>query len=692
MKKDLETRLENGGTVVVANSVLSQQFEAYLSPAAPEGIQPAWGSIPILTYQAWIKKLWSEIDSIDTPRLLNVRQERALWCRVIRDSEVAPFPLTNLANVSRWAADVWWLLHQWKLDNVELLRFASGLDSDALINWHRRFSEILAERGWIDRAQLEHSLTQRLTAYSEGPVTWAQFSEETPAQGALFDHLLHQGWKMSRWETRAVESESGRVCLPDGAAEIKAAARWAASRLDKSSSARIAVVVADLDERRSQVNRIFADTLHPQSVLLGSEARSSCWIASGEEYEFQPALGAALTALELLSPSGSFFSFSRWLRSPFFDASFGSENERALLEIRLRNELFSQLGFIDALTTGGLSGFLQQYAPRIALVMRDLNTLVNSIPHRCTPTQWVQIWQKILSLMGWPARVKEDQSNKINQLWEVALCDFASLTPVVRAISMGEALSEIKQTLQGRKLIQPIPVSGVCLLGRIEDVGPGYDGIWVAGMTDRQWPEAHHPNPLLPRALQHAHNMPGSSPHKSLERSRILTKRLLSSSPIVIFSWPGMIRDYPVNPSPLILETISFELEDIVVGPERRFSNQLLGTLPKEILEDKAPPLPNSVISGGVSALNSQAVCPLRAFCEYRLDAKPLEIVRRGLDSRRRGIITHRAVELAWRRFSNQGVINDLSQADRNEWFQSCAERALLETFGPLKKKTSRLL
>ena len=680
-----DTALKDGATIVVAHSLLAAQYEAYLWPETTKQHVIAHSGAPVLTYQAWVRELWTTLDGADTPNLLTARQEEAIWRQVVQEAEIPSVPITNLANVSRWAADAWRLVQQWNLGPLEKMGLLPGEESRALILWHKRFDAILRKRNWIDLSQLEGFLVSHLSSFSEAPVIWAQFFEETPAQKNLFDHLLSCGWKMLRWADQKEPSKPCRISVSDESGEIKAAACWAASQLENTDASRIAVVVSDLDRRRSQVHRVFNDILSPEDVLLGSKVEMNCWQDGSEELRGFPALEAALTALELFSSSGSASTFSRWLRSPFFSDKFGSADDRAFLEADLRDQLFSQLRFRDAISTGDLSSYLNHHAPVIDGVIKNLAALVYSAPHRRTPTQWISVWQKILSDMEWLSGLEVDQSNETNQLWESALCDFASLTSVVGSISINAALREIQQILQGHRSILPIPLRGVYLLGRIEDVGPGYDGVWVTGMTDGRWPEVRDLNPLLPRSLLLSHDVPGSSPHNSLERSRALTNQLLSNSPTVIFSWPKMIRDYPVNPSPLILTATPCQIDDVFDGTERRLSRQLFGALPKENLEDEAPPLSGDFISGGVRTLNTQAVCPLVAFCEQRLGAKPLEKGRRGLGYRRRGMITHRAMELAWRRFSNREAIHNMSKVERDEWFKACAGQALHEVFGSLR-------
>jgi RecB family exonuclease len=87
-------------------------------------------------------------------------------------------------------------------------------------------------------------------------------------------------------------------------------------------------------------------------------------------------------------------------------------------------------------------------------------------------------------------------------------------------------------------------------------------------------------------------------------------------------------------------------------------------------------------ISGGAGTLSVQASCPLRAFIQSRLKARPLEPVTRGLNPRQRGIVAHRALELFMRRLPGQADLAEWESDTQQAWATDCAERALQETFG----------
>ncbi len=81
-------------------------------------------------------------------------------------------------------------------------------------------------------------------------------------------------------------------------------------------------------------------------------------------------------------------------------------------------------------------------------------------------------------------------------LWQAAIDDFTRLTPIIGAIGYDDALAELQRSLE-RAVPDPLPVRGIHVLGRIDDVGPGYEAAWITGFTDASWPEPARCNPLL---------------------------------------------------------------------------------------------------------------------------------------------------------------------------------------------------
>jgi ATP-dependent helicase/nuclease subunit B len=65
--------------------------------------------------------------------------------------------------------------------------------------------------------------------------------------------------------------------------------------------------------------------------------------------------------------------------------------------------------------------------------------------------------------------------------------------------------------------------------------------------------------------------------------------------------------------------------------------------------DDTGPPLQeNEKIRGGMSILQQQALCPFKAFAEWRLHVNPIEQPLPGLRAKDRGTVLHAAIEKIW--------------------------------------------
>ncbi len=227
------------------------------------------------------------------------------------------------------------------------------------------------------------------------------------------------------------------------------------------------------------------------------------------------------------------------------------------------------------------------------------------------------------------------QTHATPSVGRAALDAFTRLTPIVGEIERDTALAELEHSLEAAAPA-PLPVRGIHVLERLADVGPGYDAAWVTGLTDQAWPEPARSNPLLPRALQRRLEMPWSTPSDVRARAERVLDRLSRRVTTLVASWPARVYDYETEPSPALRGWPDLEVpEPPHTRPERA----------RETVIDRAPPLRYAELRGGTGVLNKQARCPLRAFCEYRLHARPLERPSAGVTAWQRGMATHRALE-----------------------------------------------
>lgn len=608
-------------TIVVANTLAAAQWEMHLAAEQIRASASAWETPPIRSYAAWIDELWLEHADERGPAL-TPNQSSALWRRVVADS-AAGNDLIGHAGAAEWAADAWRLLYRFRLDPAAQYAAANEIDYRAFLSWCRRYREWLDANGWVDRAELETSLAER--AATGGKIVVADFDEIDPARAELFAQLAARGALVEQVSAPAIKGALRTVRLADAADEIRAAFAWAKRRLDGQPLARVAVVLPR-STRHDDVERAAV-------AELGERAEELCW-NEGTMLGANPALGAALDALRLAGDDAPYATFGRWLRSPFFAMPHEERFARARIDAELRAELRSQLSF-QAAYRCGVRELLAERAPHSAQALATALAALGGA-RRATPTRWASIWARFLETLGW----QPPAARTALQGWQGSLEELGRLTPIVGEVSLHAALAELARILESTRPAT-LPVRGIHVLGHIEDVGPGYDAVWVAGFTDSAWPEPARGNPLLPLRLQRAHAMPYCSPRDAEARSERALERLVQRSAELVVSWPARLYDYETEPSPAIGPWPTLEAHDMEVSRTTRSAP----TAARETVVDVAPPFVGARVAGGTAMLGRQARCPVRAFCQDRLGARPLEPLRYGISPRLRGIATHGAAE-----------------------------------------------
>ena len=665
---------------MAGDGVASRQLEAHFARRQLAEGRTAWTGPAILSYRAWTRALWAEHRPHDERQLLTPGQVRGLWRRIIERSPVSD-GLIGSYNVVQWAMEAAPRLRDWQVDVGRLQAGGDNRDFASFLDWANDYEGMLADAGWLDPGEAEVVLrtsAEALHVDLNHTTIWSDF-EPMPGQRRLGARLERDGCRLVSWQPEEVNERCQRIGLADTADELRAAGRWAAHKLSADSNRRLAIVVPGLARQRAEVSRILDSALGPTDrAYLGCETAPAFVDLSGEPADDSQLIGSALTALELLSPRGRFATFSRWLRSPFFAAQPEEMNVRSCLEVELRLAMDAQLRFLEALRSGGLARRVSAAAPALAETLTEGVRIVETTPRHTTPTVWVDVWRRLLRHLGWQG---DAASTPALASWEAALTELSQLTPVLGEISVNEALGELRSILAQPRRSGPMPLSGVFVLTRAEEVGPGYDGIWVTGLTDAHWPASPRPNPILPLTLQRAHGMPLTTPTESLEHSQKSTHRLISRAPDVVLSWPSLLHDYPAQPSPLIIPYPEVSETELVGATDPREARRLFGSKPRHTVADAVPPMTERRLKGGARTLDLQSTCPLRAFLESRLAAKPMETVRRGVSPRQRGIAVHRAMELLLRELPKQNELAQWQNGERSERIDRSVTRALGEVF-----------
>ena len=678
-----------GTTVVTAGGIDARQIQNYLARQHLEAGRSAWLTPAVLTFRDWATALWHRYLDDGRRQLLTPGQVDALWRRVIDESGAGLRGLPGYSHISAWAREASQRRRDWNVDIDDLYAFRDDPDCRAFLRWERAYREVLDDAGWMDPGDAVDALAVRAPSpggNGTASVLWADLTL-TPIQSQLAERLRMAGFKCSDWAPPSCNQRSRRIQLEDASEEVRVAAAWAAARLARQPGQRLAIVVPGLEARRGEVVGALEEALYPDRLRLGARTghRQIVCLQGQATAMDNPMIGAAMNALELFGSAGDFPVLSRWLRSPFFGAPDNAD-ARCMLETQLRSHISSQMTFLDAFRSGGLAARIRAALPALADELEAAVSLMGAHPRRATLTAWVTVWRRLLDGLAWGG-----QDSTVPDDWESALNDLVLLTPILGRLDLSDALAELERILGRPQRLGAVPLHGIFLLASPENVGPGYDAAWVSGLTDTQWPQASQPIPLLPSTLQRRHDMPWATPAAALEQSRITIQRLVDRVPEVILSSPGSVHEHSVQPSPLILSWPLVTEADLLGSSARRSQRFGLDESRLETSTDTVPPVEARKLRGGIGTLSMQSICPLRAFIESRLTAKPLETVRPGFNARQRGIVAHAAVRRLYSDLPEQKELLSWSPGDRTRRIDRSCQSSLRGMFGVAEDRLGAL-
>ena len=678
-----------GTTVVTAGGIAARQIQSYLARQHLEAGRAAWLTPTVLTFRDWATALWHRYLDDGNRQLLAPGQVDALWRRVIDESGAGLRGLPGYRHLSVWAREASQRRRDWNVGIDDLYAFRGDPDCRALLGWERAYREALDDAGWLDPGDAVDALAARAPSpdrNGSASVLWADLTP-TPIQSQLAERLQTAGFECSDWAPPNRNQRSRRIQLADAAEELRVAAAWAAARLARQPGQRLAIIVPGLEARRDEIVGTLEDALYPGRLRLGAQNghRQIVCLQGQSTAMDNPMISAAMNGLELVSGTGDFRVLSRWLRSPFFGAADNAD-ARCMLETQLRSHISSQMTFLDAFRSGGLAARIRAALPALADELEAAVSLIGAHPRRATLTTWVTVWRRLLDGLDWSG-----QDSTVPDDWESALNDLVLLTPILGRLGLSDALTELERILERPQRLGAVPLHGIFLLAGPENVGPGYDAAWVSGLTDTQWPQASQPVPLLPLTLQRTRGMPWATPAAALNESRIIIQRLVDRVPEVILSSPESVHEHSVQPSPLILSWPLVTEADLLGSRARRSRQIELDESRLETRTDPIPPVEVRKLQGGIGTLSMQSICPLRAFIESRLIARPLETVRPGFDARQRGIAAHAAVRRLFGNLPDQQELLSWSPEDRVRRIDRSCLLSLRGLFGAAENRLGAL-
>ncbi len=656
---DLEPLLAEGWLALTPNRRLASRIRAAVVQREAARGRAVVPTPAVLALADWLERLWAQhcFDDPDSDELwlLDADQERALWQRVVEESD-AGARLLRPAEAAQQAQQAWRTLALWRqlpLRREIAAEFDATEESRIFRDWLAEFERRCTALGAIAQAERDRRLLQ---AVEQGQLSLPStlvtvaFDELAPLHRALFDRI--PGWR--ELPAPARNRQASMIGCDDFATQIRRAARWAKQRLEVVPSAPVAIVVPQLAQQRATVERILRDLFEPEHAAPHGPHRPPPFnISAGAALTDVPLVATALQLLGLGGREQSREPLLALLDAPFHDFCGPVDAIARAVDAlcRLRSERISsaQLRVIaatvaEAFPGWSLSGRLQQ--------LHDIARRERWSQLRLTPGQWREPFETVLQLFGWPgARSLDSIEYQQLQQWRRALDDFSRLDVVLGPVGFDAALAALRELLAARLFQPETPDAPLQVLGLLEAAGLQFDGLWLCEMGEDLWPQAAAPNPLLPRDLQRRLAMPHCDATREQQFASRLTQSLLASSREIVVCYQCQRDDVARRPSPLFGELPSLDavLDEPAFAPALALEPFAPGA---------APALnPQARARGGSGILASQSACPFQAFARHRLGGRSLDDVVEGLDHSERGQLLHDALEMIWRELGDSQAL-----------------------------------
>ncbi len=681
----LKHALERGATVLTASAEQARAIHTAWGITQRNQGRRSWPTPDVLSVQAWVMRCWSQAIAIDEagalPQILSATQDFALWERVVL-ADASTMNLLQPFGAVRAARRAWQRVHDWNIHLPDERESATD-ESATFARWSRDYVRELDRHGWLDTARATWRLDQLDAAERPQEIVFAGFDAPTPTYRYLGERLAGQGTQVT-WLVATEGTGGARVALPDAQSELECAARWAWAQLQARPESELLIIVADLEQRRAEVARVFSQALSPASCLIETPSHAALFgLEGGTSLSGCPLIATALTAFEFARGALTFEIASDWLRSPFLGGGLDAIARRARIDARWRRVAPPEVTLphlIQALNgslgTGSADPDLAQALGRFADALRQ---------PRATLSHWSGALTRALRELGWPGTQTLDATELLMlQAFNDALAELATLDTIAGAVTLDAALRNLATLASRGRFQEPSRGRSVTISGRLADPCVRYDGIWVTGLHAAMWPGPSRPDPFIPQHLQLAAGIPEASAAGTLELARGITRSILGGAPRVVVSWPRHLADADAEPSPLLASLPAIDAAELVSPGARSYEQEIFQSGSLEVLHDEqAPAIPTPAqLRGGASALQRQSQCPFRAFAQHRLRAEPLERPLPGIDPRTRGSFLHRALDSLWSELKDRDALLGVSAEDRQGLILAVVASARSEIFG----------
>ena len=658
-----------GRTVLTPNAELAAALFDAVQRVHRDAGDEVWATPQVRDYSSWLREQHIERQLVDAfaPRLLSEVEERELWRTVIDSAQVGA-EILDPAGAARAARRARRTLFEYAIP-LQALDAAHSEECAAFLEWNRAFERRCRDLGCVSADSL---------LGGSGPpsshIEWIGNPQWRPAARRRLEQHARALQPQSR-----MEGEPALLAAPSPAAELAAMADWARVGLAQEGF-RAWICVPDLNRRRAELVDAFDAVLAPQRFALrGASGAAPYAVAGGTPLADYAPVRAGLALLAASAGQVSFAQFSSLLRAPELQESDSEASGAARLDVALRRRASNDADLSGWLELAQRVAGIEKMAP-VAAVQRlgaAQQALVELRGAR-RMSEWVAVWMSALESGPWAFRnrwssIEYQAAERFRELLAtLGLGDAVFGTHARESAQRILARAARETAFQVQTGVPPIWVSGQLL-----DPWLDYDGLWVSGCSDEQWPPPVAPIALLPVAVQRQYGVIAASADSQLALAIDLQNRWQKRANQCVFSLADPGEGGSNSPSPLLPKLMALGLPP-APAPQTHWLTMLEEAPGLESLWDElAPPHAANERTHGVATLKAQSRCAFRGFAETRLAAQPLEQPVPGFNERERGELVHHALQHVWTVLRDSSALSALLPDAERQLIDEATARAL---------------
>lgn len=671
------TELDSGASVLTANNRLARRITKHFNKKKQEQGAKAWPSAEVLPFESWLRFFYAELQAADTqlPMLLSNVQQQFLWEQIIDESKQQQLVFLNVAATARQVQQAWLIAHAYSFDFTSDSEPLSA-DQEQFVIWAKQYQQTCVAQGLTDSGVLLDLLSEKLSEHTnELPkrIILTGFYELNLQQERFVSCLKLQGVDVSLVDSvPEVTPSAVRVSPQDDKAELQMVTRWARAKLEENPSASIAIVVPDIQARRTALNYEFNQQFFPGLDPDELQKKDDVWnISLGSPLALMPVVESAMLVLRLVANGLSSEELTHLLLSPHLRGGDSELSRRAMLDAREMVRKHEQISLekLIAITEGKTNGLHRA----LFKVKRSLDNTAK------LPSEWAKTFAEVLKGIGWPGEraLGSIEFQQVEQFRDV-ISELSAYDGLMNKTSFSRALTECRKQLQQAVFKPKAAEAPIQVLGLLEITGLVFDAVWVCSMDNQKWPQTSSPNPYLPLAWQKQVAAPHASAKREYDYASFLLSQLKHSAKSVVFSHVLSRDDNTLHCANMISDLPLQTLSELT-SRASAISEHALESLQDDFGTAVGEGEP---LRGGSGLFADQAACPFRAFITHRLSTRELERAAPGVDARDRGNLIHQLLEAFWTETRDQKTLLAMEDEELDKKITNLAANRLSEING----------